>query len=508
MPASLLGVHRWFIGALTVFMLSPGLSAQEVVDISLSLEEAIAIARQNNPGFQATRNDEVTADWDVKSAYGALLPSATSGGAIRWQGPGEQQFGSITAQELGFPNQPSFWSSSYSIGLSYNVSGSVLLAPGQAKARRRATRAQVANAGAILVFRVTQQYIAVLRQAEQVKVSEQQLERTAFNLRLAQAQYEVGTASAVEVAQAEVGAGRAEVTVLLDQNQQETARIRLLQLMGVDLDQPVVLTTPFRLAEPLWSRDELYELGLDGNPNLHALRENHRASEFGVKIAKSAYLPSLSLSTSFSGFSQQATSTDFRVASAEARSIVSINNCLFQNDLFSRLADPLPATDCSRLAFSDADAQAIRDANNVFPFNFTRSPPSATLQISLPIFQGFSRQRQVEAAQVQRENLRHNLREQELALRADIATGLATLRTAYRSALLEERNQATADEQLRLARERFTVGLADFVELLDAESVKAEADRASIAAIFAYHDALASLESAVGQSLRGNDAAN
>lgn len=508
MPASLLGIRRWFIGILTVYMVAPGLSAQDVVDLSLSLEEAIAIALQNNPGFQATRNDEVTADWDVKSAYGALFPSATSSGGISWQGPGEQQFGSITAQELGFANQPSFWSSNYNIGLSYSVSGSTLLAPGQAKARRRATRAQVANAGALLVFRVTQQYIAVLRQSEQVKVSEQQLERTAFNLRLAQAQYEVGTASAVEVAQAEVGAGRAEVAVLLDQNQHETARIRLLQLMGVDLDQPVVLTTPFRLAEPMWDKDELYELGLDGNPNLRALRENHRASEFGVKIARSAYLPSLSLTTSFSGFSQQATSTDFRVASAEAQSIAAINNCLFQNDLFSRLADPLPASDCSTLAFSDRDAQTIRDANDVFPFNFTKNPPRASLSISLPIFQGLSRQRQVEAAQVQREDLRHNLREQELALRADIATGLATLRTAYRSALLEQRNQAFSDEQLRLARERFTVGLADFVELLDAESVKAEADRASIAAIFAYHDALASLESAVGQSLRGNDAAN
>jgi len=507
-PSSFLGVRRWVIGPLTVFILSPALSAQDVADISLSLEEAIVIARQNNPSFQATRNDEVNADWDVKSAYGALLPSATSSGGISWQGPGEQRFGSITAQELGFANQPSFWTSRYSLGLNYSISGSTLLAPGQAKARRRATRAQVANAGATLVFQVTQQYIAVLRQAEQVKVSQQQLERTAFNLRLAQAQYEVGTASAVEVAQAEVGAGRAEVTVLLDQNQHETARIRLLQLMGVDLDLPVVLTTPFRLTEPLWNQDELYELGLDGNPNLRALRENHRASEFGVKIAKSAYLPSLSVTTSLSGFSQQATSTNSRVFSAEAQSIASINNCLFQNDLFSRLADPLPASDCSRLAFSDADAQTIRDANDVFPFNFTGVPPTASLSISLPIFQGLSRQRQIEAAQVQREDLRFSLREQELALRADIATGLATLRTAYRSALLEERNQATADEQLRLARERFTVGLADFVELLNAESVKAEADRASIAAIFAYHDALASLESAVGQSLRGNDAAN
>ena len=502
MPASLLWVRACCIGALTVFMLSPGLSAQDVVDISLSLEEAIAIARQNNPGFQATRNDEVTADWDVRSAYGALLPSASSSAGIGWQGPGEQQFGSITAEQLGFANQPSFWSSSYRLGLNYSVSGSTLLAPGQAKARRRATRAQVASAGATLVFQVTQQYIDVLRQAEQLKVSERQLERADFNMRLAQAQYEVGTASAVEVAQAEVAAGRAEVAVLLDQNQHENSRIRLLQLMGVDLDRPAVLTTPFRLTEPTWSQDELYEMGLDGNPGLQALRESHRASQYGVKMARSAYLPSLSLSTSFSGFSRQASSTDFRVASAEAQSLSSINNCLFQNDLFSRLADPLPSVDCSGLAFSDADAQAIREANDVFPFNFTKSPPSASLSISLPIFQGLSRQRQVEAAQVQREDLRHNLREQELALRADIATGLATLRTAYRSALLEERNQVTADEQLRLARERFTVGLADFVELLDAEGVKAEADRASIAAIFSYHDALAILQSSVGQSLR------
>lgn len=502
MRASLLEVRAWLVATATVLVLSSGLRAQDVIDISLSLDEAIEIARRSNPGFQATRNDEVSADWDVKSSYGALFPSISSSAGVSWQGPGEQRFGSITAEQLGFSNQPSFWSSRYSLGFDLSITGSKLMAPGEAKARRRATRAQVANAEAELIFQVTQQYIAVLRQAEQVKVSEQQLERARFNQRLARAQYEVGTASAVEVAQAEVANGRAEVTLLLDENEHETTQIRLLQLLGVDLDQRVVLTTPFRLSEPTWTEDELYELGLDGNPNLTALRESHRASSYGVKMAKSAYLPSLSLSTSISGFSQQASSTDFQIANAEASSLSAINSCLFQNDLFSRLADPLPPLDCSELVFTDADAQTIRQANDVFPFGFTRNPPSASLSISLPIFQGLSRQRQVEAAEVQREDLRHNLREQELALRADIATGLATLRTAYRSARLEERNQATADEQLRLARERFTVGLADFVELLDAEGVKAEADRASIAAIFAYHDALARLEALVGRSLR------
>ena len=83
-----------------------------------------------------------------------------------------------------------------------------------------------------------------------------------------------------------------------------------------------------------------------------------------------------------------------------------------------------------------------------------------------------------------------------------LRTTLSSVRTAYQAALIEEQNQIVADEQLRLARERFTVGLADFLELLEAETLKVEADREQIAAIFAYHDLLASLEAVVGTSLR------
>ena len=89
-----------------------------------------------------------------------------------------------------------------------------------------------------------------------------------------------------------------------------------------------------------------------------------------------------------------------------------------------------------------------------------------------------------------------------MALKADIASGLANLQTAYQAALIEEENQVWADEQLRLAQERYRSGLATFLELVEGETVKAGADRDRIAAIFAYHDALASLESVVGTSLR------
>ena len=488
--------------ALALLFLPRGTAAQEFVPIALTLEEAIDIARQNNPGLQAALNDEDVANWNVRSAYGSLFPSASVNGRVSWQGAGEQTFGSLTAEQLGFANQPSFLFSNYNFSLEYQINGRTLMAPGQAKADRVATYAQIAGAEADLIFQVTQGYIDVLRQTEQVRVSEQQRERATFNLRLVDAQLAVGSATGVDVAQAEVSVGRAEVTILQTANALETARIRLLQQMGADLDSPFVPTTPFVLSEPLWDREELYELGLESNPNLRSLRASRSSSSYGVRMAKSTYLPSVSLIASTSGFTRQASSSALSVQQGELQAQSSIQNCLFFNDLFSRLANPLPSQDCSQLAFTDADAQQIENQNRGFPFSFTGQPAQVGLTISLPIFQGLSRQHQVSEAQVQLDDLDLNLREQELALRADIATTLASVRSAYQAALIEEQNQTLADEQLRLARERFTVGLADFLELLEAETLKVEADREQIAAIFAYHDLLANLEAVVGNSLR------
>ena len=488
--------------ALALTMAPKTALAQDIVPVTLTLEQAIDIARRNNPSLQAIRNDESLADWEVKAAYGALFPSATTSAAVNWQGAGEQTFGSLTAEQLGFANQPSFVFSRYSVGLGYQIDGRTLLAPGQAKMNRNAARAQIAGAEATLIFEVTLGYIEVLRQIEEVQVSEQQRERAQFNLRLAQAQLEVGTATAVDVAQAAVAVGRGEVTVLQAANRLETARIRLLEKMGAEIDSPFVPTTPFLLAEPRWDRSELYELGLESNPNLRALRASRSSSRYGVRMARSTYLPSLSLSAGISGFTRQASSTAFEIQQAEGQALGAVENCLFLNDLYSRLANPLPSSDCGGFQFTDDQAQGIVDRNDAFPFNFTTQPASAGLTISLPIFQGLSRQRQVEEAQVQLEDVDLSLREQELKLRADIATTLATVRTAYQAALIEAQNQTVADEQLRLARERFSVGLADFLELLEAETLKVEADREQINAIFAYHDFLANLEAVVGTSLR------
>ena len=103
--------------ALIIISVATPLSAQQISVSSLSLEEALQIAQENNPSFLQSRNDESLSDWDVRQAYAALLPSASVGSGVSWQGPGEQQFGSLTLGDLGFGNQPSYYFSNYNLSL-------------------------------------------------------------------------------------------------------------------------------------------------------------------------------------------------------------------------------------------------------------------------------------------------------------------------------------------------------------------------------------------------------
>ena len=483
--------------------LSPSQAAgQESVPPTLTLEQALDFALRNNPTLEISRNDLSVADWNVRSAYGSWLPSASLSSSVSWQGAGEQRFGTITADELGVQNQPSYYLSSYNAGVSFSIDGRTLMAPGQAKRDRDATRAQLRTAEATLRLNVTKAYLDVLRQKEALVLAEQELERAEFNLRLARSRLALGSGNAVDVQQAEVGVGRSQVSLLQSQTAVRTRRVRLLQQLGVDLGAEPELVTVFNVTAPAWTTDDLYDLALVGNPNLLALRASEESARYGVRMARSSYYPSFGFSASLSGFTRQASSTTSLEAQAIAAGVSRVQQCNTLNELVSRLADPLPPQNCANLATTESALEAIRAQNNSFPFSFTTQPPSASFSVSLPVFQGLGRQRELEAARANLNDNRYRVTATELALLADIESGTAVVRTSYESALIEERNQALADEQLRLARERYQLGFASFVDLVEAETVKATADRDRVFSVFTYHDAIADLEATVGTPLR------
>ena len=97
---------------------------------------------------------------------------------------------------------------------------------------------------------------------------------------------------------------------------------------------------------------------------------------------------------------------------------------------------------------------------------------------------------------------RARARAEELRLRADITSGYNNLLTAYQAVQIQTRNSEAAREALALAQERFRVGANTFVDLVQsrADYERAESDR--ITAIYEFHRAYATLESAVGRPLR------
>jgi len=462
----------------------------------------VELALDANPGLQAVRNDLVASEWDLRSAWGALLPTASVSGGADWQGSGEQRIGSLTLGELGAAQQPSYLFSNYGFSLNYTLNGSTLLAPAQNRANLTATGARIRSEEATLILDVTQRYLDALRQQEGLILTRRELEGAEFNLRLAQAQTELGSGSPLDERQAAVSVGRARIAVLQAETAVRTSRIRLLAAIGVDPRPDLELTTGFEVAFPEWSADELIALAIDGNPGLAALRAGTSAAEVGVRSARTAYLPTISLSAGISGFARQATDSEFLVDQARASVQRSFQACESQNELYSRLNPPLPLQDCSRIQFTEEQANRVRATNEAFPFDFTRQPASLSLRLSLPLFQGLSRQRQVEAARVARDDSRLRVRQEEIRLRAEVTAALDAVETARASAELEEQNVALADEQLRLAQEQYRVGSASFLQLVEAETLKARADRELVAAVFAFHDTVAALEALVGASLR------
>jgi outer membrane protein len=501
-------VYSRYVGVLTagvtLLLLTSAGAVRAQQPATLSLEEAVSLARKNNPDYLAQLNNEGDADWAVRAAYGALLPSASLNGGLQYQASGPALYGSLTGADIGMARSPSYYFSNYSIGLGYRLSGATFFNVGQKKADRRATEANVQAAALSLETAVKGQYLAVLRARDAVELAQQELQSAEENMKLAQARVEVGSAIELEAQQAEVQRGRAEVNLLQAETQLKGEKLNLMQQIGVELNTDVKLTTEFPVFEPTWSTDSLVQMALANHPQLHAAEATADAAKAGVRMAKMAYYPSLSLSAGWSGFTRQVGDPQYLINQARSQVQSARQTCELSLQIASLFTTPPPGlpTDCSNYVLTQADEQQILDANRVWPFKFEHQPFSAQLQISLPIFQGLSRQRQVEAARVAREDAQYRLHAEQLQLKTQVQSAYLTLQAAYRAVGMEKKNSDVADKQLQLAREQYRVGSSSFVDLMQAETLKAQADQSYLLAVYAYQDALSALDSAVGKPLR------
>lgn len=479
---------------------APAEAVQQRPAVRLTLQEAIEIARGSNPTYLITANDENDAAWQQREAYAAFLPSVSVSGAGQYVAEGTPNLGFLTGADLGVGKVPSSYYSSYGIEGAIELSGATLFDAARASANRKATSAQVDAAGFTLAAEVTQQYLAALRAQDEVRLARESLESAQQSYDLAAGQFESGAAPRLDVTNAEVTRGRAEVALLQAEQSAQTEKLRLVQTLGISPEAPLELVSTFEIFEPTWTLEELTERALASHPQLIAARASEKAGVAGARAAKMQYLPSLRLAGRLSGYSRQ--TGDDQALLADARSTVERlhSNCVYGNRIGALLGDA--PQDCSAYAFTPDDEQRLLSANDVFPFDFTSNPATVTLSVNFPIFNGFTRERQVQEARSAADDARHRRRAEELARRTSVSEAYVALVTSYRTVAIEERNVAAAAEQLELARERYRLGAGDIVELAQAQATKAEADNAHLSAIYTFHENFAALQAAVGEPLR------
>ena len=484
-----------------------GLAVRPQAVASLSLADALTQARRNSPAYQQVLNNANPARMGVRNAYGEMLPSLQVSGGLGYTGSGQSQFGAF------FDRTSPFVSSSYDVSLSWQFSGATLANPRRARSLERATTQDIEGAGVSLRADVTDQYLAGKATFAQTEVAREQVRRNTEFLRLAEARYRVGQATLLDVRQAEATKATSEADLLRAYQAENEAKLELFRRIGLVPPAPIEqieLSDSFPVTAPTFQLDELLRLAEAENPSLAALRERETAARASVTVARSEFFPTLSAQAGWSGFTQQFTDVNQQLGQSLTGAQSSAAQCQFDNQVRTGLGLGGTNPDCfgtfgldpTGTALAGTTAQQIRDQNDVFPFDFTGQPFQARLTVSMPIFNGFGLSHLLSESRAAQKDADESVRAQALQVRASVHGRFLALETAYRTIGLQERSRAAAREQLRLAQDRYRVGIGTALEVTDAQTAVQRAEGDYVNAVYEYHRAIAALEGAVGRPLR------
>ena len=413
-----------------------GASAQG--ERTVTLEEAIEQALVKSPALAQSEASLTNARSARRRGMGSFIPSlSASTSASR---SSSQRF------DAGTQRLVSGSSSSYSAGISgsYQIfdGGRRFIDVTRNRASIRAAVARLEDQRFSVTLQTKQLYVAALRQAELLEVTQEQQTEAEKNLELVRARFEAGEGTTADTLQAVFQLMQAQLSVLSTERGLRTARFSLGRQIG---DSGPVAPAPLAEAfdpRPLGLPDEDILAEAERNaPSVRAAGAETEASKAALRAERTSYLPSISMSSGYNWSNTEPT-------------------------------------------FSGANTSwSLRFSGSYQIFNgFTRSVSISQAEVSSRI------------ARLQEENARLVAREQ-----ADAA--LQNLKTAEVALEISRQAQVVAEENLRVTQERYELEVAIFLELLTAQISLAQARVDLISGRYDYIVARWELEAILGREL-------
>lgn len=434
---------------LAVLLAVPAVAGAQSAPRTLTLDEAFALAKRNNPGYQQAQNALARSAAQRRATYGALLPSVNTSFDVGLR-EGRQQF---------FAGVP-FGAANNILSSSGGLNAGISIAPGLGFGLAAANRSfdaaeEETSLGEMQLKRdITVQFMNALQARARVSLQDTLLASARTQLDLTRARARAGLATDLDVRRSEVAVGQQEVQLLQAQSTADVEVFRLFQVIGVTPESSVQLRGDLPVTEPPADIAALQARAVRASPELRARRARLEAARETHLAQRTTYLPTLSLNASVSGVTQR-----------------------FQGAL-------PPGTNLT--------------GTGSFPFDFVRQPYNVGASLSLPLFNGFQREQNIAVAAAGRRDAEAQLRQTELSVATTVVSQATILKADYRAVEINRANLSAAREALTLAEERYRLGLANLVDLVQ---VRADLERASndyINSVYTYHRDFAQLEAVTG----------
>ena len=266
---------------------------------NLTLANALARARTNNPTLrgQAAQGDAASARQD--KALAGLLPSLTANAAYaRTTSNFVQRPGYIGGTGMTVVNYSGKLFNTFNFGMTASVLlydfNNTIDKYRSAKETARAYEERTRAAALSVDFSVRDSFLRARAQKALVVVADQTVANNQRHVEQIQAFVDAGTRPQIDLLQVRTDLANARVALLQAQNTYAVAKVTLQRNMGIeeDVNFEIVDEQVPPIAEEQRTLDELLRQAMTERPDVTALVRDLRASELLVGAAKGGYGPS------------------------------------------------------------------------------------------------------------------------------------------------------------------------------------------------------------------------
>lgn len=421
----------------------PGAAKVSAAVANLTLQDAIALAIENNLATLLAKAREREARGFQKESLAGLLPNIS---ANAYQASITENLAALGFTPGRFPGFNSTFIGPFKnfdarVRLQQNIFSLSAIRNYQAGRAgvRVATfeedlaREQVATGAALA-------YLEAMRADQSVAAAQANVTLAQALLKLAQDQRDAGIATGVDVTRAETRLAQEQVRLSRAQTDSEEARLQLQRIVGLPLGSPFTLADPLRFTA-----------------------ETLPAVETAVATAEDAR-------------------AEVRVAQAE----VTVND--FQRR--AAQAEQLPSLEF----LGDYGVSGITPVTSALP---TRR---YAIQLNVPIFNGGLTRGRIQVASSREEQSQLQLESIRGQVEEDVRLAYSALRTTAETVRAADLAVVLAQREMEMARDRFRAGVGDNIELVTAQAALANARLDQVSALAAYNAARLNLAAALGRA--------